>query len=190
MSVLEQVDADTRSILERYHFDEELFERLRAQVAAGELSPESNYVRGEIEPLRPDELVRLDEAGEDVREVGVRALRGGEVAMAVLNGGMATRFGGVVKGIVDAYGGKSFLEWKLLQARRVGEELGREVPCVVMNSFATDEATREFISSLDVPEPLYFKQSVSLRMNRDGSLFIDDDGTAAPYSPGHGDFVD
>jgi UTP--glucose-1-phosphate uridylyltransferase len=58
-----------------------------------------------------------------------------------------------------------------------------------MNSFATDDATREFVARLDVPEPMFFAQSVSLRLNEDGSLFVDDDGTAAPYAPGHGDFV-
>jgi UTP--glucose-1-phosphate uridylyltransferase len=59
----------------------------------------------------------------------------------------------------------------------------------VMNSFATDEATREFVAALDVPTPLFFSQSVSLRLNPDGSLFVDDDGKPAPYAPGHGDFV-
>jgi len=101
----------------------------------------------------------------------------------VLNGGMATRFGGVVKGIVEAVDGRSFLEWKLLDAEHAG------VPMVVMNSFATDEATREFVAALEFATPLFFSQSVSLRLNRDGSLFIDDDGKAVPYAPGHGDFV-
>src|SRR3712207_8661149 len=50
-------------------------------------------------------------------DAGVAAIRRGEVAMAVLNGGMATRFGGVVKGIVEAVDGRSFLEWKLREAR-------------------------------------------------------------------------
>ncbi len=127
-----------------------------------------------------DELVRLDDSA---RDLGVEALARGEVAVAVLNGGMATRFGGVVKGTVEAVDGRSFLEWKLLDAARAG------APVVVMNSFATDAATREFVARLDVPEPLFFTQSVSLRLNRDGSLFVDDDGTASPYAPGHGDFV-
>jgi UTP--glucose-1-phosphate uridylyltransferase len=168
------------SVVERYHFDESLFERLRALVADGTLSEESNYVRGEIEPLPESELTQLDRTHE---AAGRAAIDRDEVAAAVLNGGMATRFGGVVKGIVEAVEGRSFLEWKLLDAERAG------VPMVVMNSFATDEETREFVSGLEVPPPLFFSQSVSLRLNRDGSLFADDDGNAVPYAPGHGDFV-
>ena len=168
------------SIVERYHFDEPLFERLRALVADGTLSEESNYVRGRIEPLPSEALVPLDRA---LVHKGQEAIDRGEVAAAVLNGGMATRFGGLVKGIVEAVDGRSFLEWKLVDAERAG------VPMVVMNSFATDEATREFVSGLEVPPPLFFTQSVSLRLNPDGSLFEDDAGTTSPYAPGHGDFV-
>jgi UTP--glucose-1-phosphate uridylyltransferase len=119
----------------------------------------------------------------------------GEVAVAVLNGGMATRFGGLVKGVVAAFGGRSFLEWKLAQGRSIGGEAGCEVPYLVMNSFATDEATRTFIRQLrqgaghrNLPEPLFFNQTVSLRMNPDGSIFVEDDSRASPYAPGHGDF--
>ena len=168
------------SVVERYHFDEPLFERLRALVADGTLSEESNYVRGHVEPLPSEALVPLDRA---LVHEGQEAIDRGEVAAAVLNGGMATRFGGLVKGIVEAVDGRSFLEWKLLDAQRAG------VAMVVMNSFATDEATREFVSGLEVPPPLFFTQSVSLRLNPDGSLFEDDTGTTSPYAPGHGDFV-
>lgn len=168
------------SVVERYHFDEAQFERLRALVADGTLSQESNYVQGAIEPLSDDQLTQLDRAHE---AAGREAIERGEVAAAVLNGGMATRFGGVVKGIVEAIDGRSFLEWKLLDAERA------RVPAVVMNSFATDEATREFVAGLEVPPPLFFSQSVSLRLNPDGSLFADDEGNPVPYAPGHGDFV-
>jgi UTP--glucose-1-phosphate uridylyltransferase len=78
-------------ILERYGFDEQLFEGLRARVASGELSEGANLVRGELEPLHDDDVARLPEEAEP-------AFAG--VAVAVLNGGMATRFGGAVKGLV------------------------------------------------------------------------------------------
>ncbi len=125
-------------------------------------------MRGRIEPLDGEEVVRLpDDAEADLSDV----------AVAVLNGGMATRFGGVVKGLVEAVDGVSFLEWKLRDAEAAG------VPLVLMNSFATDEPTRTFLGDRDV---LAFVQSVSLRLNRDGSLFPG----PSPYSPGHGDFVE
>ena len=155
-------------ILARYGFDERLFEELRARVASGELSRESNLVRGELEPLTDDELAHLpDEAEPDFEGV----------AVAVLNGGMATRFGGAVKGLVDAVDGVSFLDWKLRDAAHAG------VPVVLMNSFATDEETREHLGDRD--DVVVFSQSVSLRLEPDGSVFPG----PSPYSPGHGDFA-
>jgi UTP--glucose-1-phosphate uridylyltransferase len=180
MSILERLDPESRDILERFHFDEALFEDLQAGIAEGTLSPESNWIRGKIEPLPAKELVQLS---DEHRERGAEAIRNREVGVAVLNGGMATRFGGVVKGIVEAVDGRSFLEWKLEDAAAKG------APAVVMNSFATDAATTEFVARLGLPPPISFAQSVSLRLNRDGSLFLDDRGHASPYAPGHGDFV-
>lgn len=155
-------------ILERYGFDERLFEELRARVASGELSQEANLVRGELEPLGDDDLARLpDEAEPDFAGV----------AVAVLNGGMATRFGGAVKGLVEAIDGVSFLDWKLRDAERAG------VPVVLMNSFATDVETREHL--VDRDDVIVFSQSVLLRLEPDGSVFPG----PSPYSPGHGDFA-
>jgi UTP--glucose-1-phosphate uridylyltransferase len=156
-------------ILERYGFDEERFEELRRKVASGELSPESNIVRGTLEPLGDDDLVHLSAEREGDLD---------GVAAAVLNGGMATRFGGAVKGLVEAVDGVSFLEWKLRDAERAG------VPLVLMNSFATDEATGEYLG--DRPGVTTFTQSVLLRLEPDGSLFPG----PSPYSPGHGDFAE
>lgn len=192
--LLDQVDPKTRSILHDYGFDEATFERLRREVAAGTLSERSNVVRGAVEPPPAGAITALPVPGgrehSAAFERGLAAIRRGEVAMAVLNGGMATRFGGAVKGIVEAVDGRSFLEWKLLEAARVAEAAGGAIPCVVMNSFATDDATREFLGSRSerLPRPMLFTQSVSLRLNPDGSLFREDDGRPSLYAPGHGDF--
>ncbi|HZD86479.1 MAG TPA: UTP--glucose-1-phosphate uridylyltransferase [Gaiellaceae bacterium] len=156
-------------ILDRYGFDERRFEELRRRVASGELSRESNLVRGRIEPLGEEEIVQLpDEADAELDGV----------AAAVLNGGMATRFGGAVKGLVEAVDGVCFLDWKLSDAERAG------VPVVLMNSFATDEETAAHVGERD--GVLMFAQSVSLRLEPDGSVFPG----PSPYSPGHGDFAD
>ena len=155
-------------ILERYGFDERLFEELRARVASGELSKESNLVRGELEPLADDELTQLPEEAEPDFD---------GVAVAVLNGGMATRFGGEVKGLIEAVDGVSFLDWKLYDAERAG------LPVVVMNSFATDAETRAYVGGRN--DVLVFNQSVLLRLAPDGSVFPG----PSPYSPGHGDFA-
>ena len=186
------VDDATREVLDRYGFDAERFEQLRARVAEGSLSLESNVVRGQVEPPAPGDVVALPPAGEDAdaRAAGLESLRAGEAAVVVLNGGMATRFGGVVKGTVEVLEGRSFLELKLASAAEVGERLGVAIPAAVMTSFATDAATRAFVTERGLPEPLYFSQSVSLRLEPDGTLFREADGRPSLYSPGHGDFLE
>lgn len=183
----------TGEILERYRFDPELFEELRKRVATRELTPESNRLAGKVEPPSADDLTQLPAHGKEgheaAYEAGLAAYGRGEVAVAVLNGGMATRFGGVVKGVVEAVDGLSFLELKAREAERAAKSSGGTVPFVVMNGFATDEPTRAFVARRGVPEPLFFSQSVLLRLTRDGELFRDEDGSPSPYSPGHGDFL-
>lgn len=189
-----EVDAGTRVILERYGFDAVRFSELRERVASGSLSPESNIVSGQVEPPRPRDVILLPEPQEEsyaeARRAGLEALGRGELATVVLNGGMATRFGGVVKGVVEAVEGQSFLEVKLRQIASAAAATGAEIPCAVMNSFATDAATRSFIEANRLPEPLFFTQFVSLRLNPDGSLFRDDEDKASLYSPGHGDLLE
>jgi UTP--glucose-1-phosphate uridylyltransferase len=181
------------AILEVYGFDEALFADLRARVRSGSLSPASNVVLGRVEPPLPEDLVSLPEPGtaahEAAQTAGSAALRAGEVASVVLNGGMATRFGGRVKGVVEAVDGRSFLEIKLGQTTELADRLSTSVPCAVMTSFATDGPTRDFLQARGVAEPLFFSQSVSLRLDRDGELFRTEDGQVSPYAPGHGDFL-
>jgi UTP--glucose-1-phosphate uridylyltransferase len=185
------VDADTRALLDGYGFDESLFESLRAKVASGVLSPESNIVRGEIRPPTTEDVTRLPEPGDleygAARGAGLEALERGEVAQVVLAGGMATRFGGVVKAVLAAVDGRSFLEAKLVQTRAVEQALGCTVPVALMTSFATDEAVRAHVVERRLGEPLVFHQFVSLRLEADGELFLDEERRPSPYAPGHGD---
>ena len=185
------VDQDTASVLERFGFDEPLFEALRARVVAGELSPESNLVRGAIEPPRETDVTPLPSPGdagyEDARSAGLEALGRGEVAQIVLAGGMATRFGGVVKAVLTAVDGKSFLEAKLEQTSALERALDASVPVALMTSFATDATIRGHVEDRGLGDPLVFHQFVSLRLEASGELFRDADGHASLYAPGHGD---
>ena len=189
---LGELDSGTRELLDRYGFDGAAFETLRARVAAGELSAASNVVQGDVEPPREHDLARLPEPGSGewsaARAAGIEAIRAGRAAQAVLAGGMATRFGGVVKGAVRALDGRTFLSWKLGETAALGEALGVEIPVVVMTSFQTDDETRAHVASLDVPVPLWFTQSISLRLTEAGDLF-EEAGRPSPYAPGHGDLV-
>jgi UTP--glucose-1-phosphate uridylyltransferase len=189
----EQLDAETQAVLERFGFDGAEFERLRAKVADGSLSGATNVVRGRVEPPAQEDLTPLPERGtpgwEEARAAGVESLRRGEVAQVILNGGMATRFGGVVKGIVEVFAGKSFLDLKLGETQRLADALDADVPTAVMTSFATDQATRAFLTARDGPEPVVFSQFVSLRLEPDGSLFRSAEGAPSLYGPGHGDVL-
>ena len=169
-------------------FDRGLLEHFAVEIAAGRLDVTSNRITGELEIVGPREIVRTAELSESERrrlsELGGAALARGEVAAAVLNGGMATRFGGAVKGIVEAFGGRSFLEIKLEQALAQGP-----VPFLVMNSFATHALTLEFLRERGLVDRVStFLQSVSLRLTPRGEVFRDASGALSPYAPGHGDF--
>jgi len=191
--IIDEVDAGTRAVLERFGFDAGAFEALRAGVASGALSPGSNVVTGRVEPPTEGDITLLPDPGSDAWEetldAGVEALTAGRVGQVVLAGGMATRFGGVVKGAVDALDGRSFLSWKLGETTRLADALGATIPVALMTSFQTEDETRAHVASLDVPEPLWFSQYVSLRLTEDGELFLAD-GRPSLYAPGHGDLLD
>lgn len=191
-TLLADVDVDSRRVLDAYGFDESAFLALQSRVCDGTLSPTSNIVRGRVEPPSREDIVALPRAGEReyeaARTSGLEVLAAGAVASVVLNGGMATRFGGAVKGIVEAVDGRSFLELKLAQTAALADALGAEIPTAVMTSFATDGPTRQFLAGEGLA-PLYFSQYASLRLERDCSLFRTEGGGVSLYGPGHGDFL-
>jgi UTP--glucose-1-phosphate uridylyltransferase len=189
--VIAGIDPELAELLERFGFDAELFETLRARVAGGTLSPESNIVRGTLEPPADGDVTPLPRPGEpghdEAHEAGVEALRSGAVAQIVLAGGMATRFGGVVKAVLEAVDGASFLEAKLVQTRALEHELEATLPVGLMTSFATDEAVRAHVVERELGDVLVFNQFVSLRLDPAGELFRGADDRPSPYAPGHGD---
>ena len=157
-------------------------------IAAGQLGRASNLAPGPIEPAGREHVEELEAlpAGEraELERLGAGAIARGRVAVAVLNGGMATRFGGDVKGIVEAVGGKSFLEIKLAQARRLGP-----VPFLIMNSFATHARSLDFLARRGLSrEVRVFLQNLSLRLTPSGDALQDEEGRVSLYAPGHGDF--
>jgi UTP--glucose-1-phosphate uridylyltransferase len=185
--------AETAELLERYGFSRPSFEALRARLARGEASDASNRLRGTVEPPYPGDVKPLPALGSDARrelaERGSQAIEAGKVAAVVLAGGMATRFGGVVKAAVEVAEGKTFLDLKLADIRAsAARALGR-VPTYLMTSFATDHEVRRLAQAASSPEApvATFAQFISLRLNPDGTLFRDARGEVSPYAPGHGD---
>jgi UTP--glucose-1-phosphate uridylyltransferase len=188
-----QIDESTRALLDAHGFDRQLFSSLRERMLSGELSAAHNRIRGEIGLPGADDIRKLpapsDPRWDELGERGLAAMRGGEVGCVVLAGGMATRFGGVVKAQVDALPGHSFLSLKLADIRAAARQAGARVPVMLMSSFATHDTLVELAAqeSCDEVPVEVFCQFISLRLTPEGEIFRDDEGAPSPYAPGHGD---
>lgn len=190
--------ADPLDALAQLAIDRAQLARWQQQVAAGELSRANNAVRGELLAPPPGTIGQLPGKGtrsfRELARLGGEAIGRGELGVVVLNGGMATRFGGMVKGTVDVLGpGRSFLALAMADVQRAQAAHGGVVPVWLMNSFATDAATREHFAAhdhfgLDPAQVHHFLQFASVRLEPDGSLFRTSDGSLSPYGTGHGDF--
>ncbi|MFK7987026.1 MAG: UTP--glucose-1-phosphate uridylyltransferase [Sandaracinaceae bacterium] len=186
----EAIDAETLSLLQRFRFDAPRFEELRARLAADDLD---NRIVGDVAPPSPEDVPTLPPRGSEswaaLAKRGLDALAAGHVGMVTLAGGMATRFGGVVKAAVPAIGSDSFLALKLRDVQRLSEKTGARVPSFLMTSFATHaEVDALAVAASRQATPVEaFRQSISLRLAPDGQLFRTEDGAFSPYAPGHGD---
>jgi UTP--glucose-1-phosphate uridylyltransferase len=174
-----------RQVLERYHFDRD---RLRAQATAlarGEHA--ENRVAGRVTPPEPGDVVSLPapDTAEARRfaEIGRDAFRRGECALVVLAGGMATRMGGVVKALVEALPGHSFLELRLREVAAIERVAEQTPPLWLMSSYATDEKLRSALGArLDGERVAVFPQHLSLRLTPDGHVWKDAQGRPSLYA--------
>lgn len=174
-------------------FDRDWFEAEASRL--NERGRRDNHVTGLLSPPEPADIVdvptRGDEGWSEYTAAGEAALAGGEMAFVVLAGGMATRMGGVVKALVEALPGHTFLDLRLRGHRLLEERVGRRIPFWLMTSDATDAPIREALGAdLDGYNIATFPQRLSLRLNTDGSLYNDESGRLSPHAPGHGDLPD
>jgi UTP--glucose-1-phosphate uridylyltransferase len=169
--------------------------QLQAFIARLAKGPESNAVKGVLTPPGAGDVRALPEPGTAERArlaaLGHQALAAGQVGVVILAGGMATRFGGVVKAVVEVLDGKSFLQLKHDDVARVAQRVGVRIPVMVMSSFATHERilahVREAGLHSDATPFEVFPQFVSLRLTPTGAPFREADGDISPYATGHGD---
>ncbi len=179
------------------------FDRARFLALAGTLTdgdPEirrrtRNTVKGEVTPPAPGEVAELPPPGsperERMRARGAAALAAGELAFCTMAGGMATRMGGIVKALVSVFDEHSFLDLRLGENRSASARAGRPVPLWLMTSDATHDALTEALAKAGAPAHVAcFMQDLSLRLNPDGTLFLDDNGQPSTHATGHGDLVD
>lgn len=193
---LEQLPPGMKQLLERHHFDPTRFERLAARLANGPVDHAAeNRVRGRVEPPQAGDVSDLPEPGspesQRLEALGLAALASGRCALVVLAGGMATRMGGVVKALVEAVPGRTFLDLRLAEMDALEKRVGRRVPLWLMSSHATDAALREALGDrIDGEHVAVFPQSLSLRVTPEGDLFHDSAGKVSEHAPGHGDLPD
>lgn len=195
---MKSLTAEHIDILRRHGFDQALFEGWQQAVAKKKLSIENNRVRGEILAPEAGQIHSLPNKGtaesDDLEELGRSTIRDDKLGVVILNGGMATRFGGVVKGVVEVLGGRSFLGLKLEDVRRAQEQFGGRIEVFVMNSFATEKSTIAHILDhdhfgLEPGQIHHYTQFVSVRMKPNGHIFTTGEGDISPHGPGHGDCI-
>jgi UTP--glucose-1-phosphate uridylyltransferase len=174
-------------------------QRLRAWARdLGQGREARNRLPGTVEPPAPGDIVDAPVPGtaEHARlhAIGLEALRRGQVALCVLAGGMATRMGGVVKSLVEALPGKTFLDLRLAENAHLQRLGGHRVPLWLMTSEPTDGPIREALEGkLDGDYLATFEQFVSPRLTKssgNAELFLDEHGQPSVHATGHGDLPD
>jgi UTP--glucose-1-phosphate uridylyltransferase len=188
-------DAETAAALERFGFDRDNFERLRGRLRTVGEGAEQNVVAGKVTAPAPGDVGELPARGTPARaaleERGWKAISAGEVGVVILAGGMATRFGGVVKAAAEVVDGRSFLDVKLADVAVVAARANANIPAYLMASFATGDAVRKLGEARRTPRvPVEtFTQFVSVRLSPDAGLFLGNDGRPSLYATGHGDLT-
>ena len=186
-------DETTNELLQAFGYDPKTSERLRQRLRDGLASATSNRITGNVTLPAPEDVFRLPDESSDaykeLRAEGERAIRSGEVGCIILAGGMATRFGGVVKAAVDALPGHSFLALKLAEIDAKARALGAQIPVYLMTSFATHGIVSQLARELSTANVAAhaFPQGIALRLFENGEIFRDENGELSPYAPGHGD---
>ena len=176
---LDQLPRELLDKLARYHFDRERLVTFAKELASGK--QRDNFVQGRLSPPRAGDLAELPAAdSKEYAELVARgraALEAGQVALAVLAGGMATRMGGVVKALVEAVPGKTFLELRLAEVEADRKKYGKAPPLWLMASSATVEPLKEALGARNDGEQVaVFTQCASLRLTPEGELFCDSSG--------------
>ncbi len=190
---LAALPSDVQALLKHHRFDAERFKRLASRLSTE--SAEDNFVKGQISPPGSEDLAELPAIGSpgyaQLVALGEQALRDGKVALLVLAGGMATRMGGVIKALVDAIPGKSFLDLRRAEMRALERRYGVAPPLWLMTSHATDAGIRAALGAdLDGKSVATFTQHLSLRVTPAGDVFLDKHGRPSEHAPGHGDLPD
>ncbi|MFA6475305.1 MAG: UTP--glucose-1-phosphate uridylyltransferase [Patescibacteria group bacterium] len=176
---------------------------LHIKLQSGELD-QTSFVLSPTQLLVPEpkNIVQYDAGSSNI---GITALKHDELLLFWLNGGAATRYGSnLAKGVSPVIDDISYLELKILDLLRVTKthHLASHPPVVIMNSFVTDQPTREHLdmlykkySALDptrihfVVQQEHIPRFTNTAVREDIDVFVDQQGKLSWAPCGHGDFV-
>jgi UTP--glucose-1-phosphate uridylyltransferase len=186
--------AHIAAVLSRFGFDPSRFDTLRARLLATTTPEDLHLIRASVAPPPPGCAEPLPAQGTAERLAlaaeGAEAMARGELGSVVLAGGMATRFGSVVKALasLELDDGP---DWCFLDAKLRDLTLQKgAVPGAIMTSFATHEGIASWLAARGVADIALAPQFVSVRLTPTGELFLDGDGAPSLYATGHGDLPD
>ncbi|MDB4993950.1 MAG: UTP--glucose-phosphate uridylyltransferase [Myxococcaceae bacterium] len=195
---LASLSSEVRRRLDNAGFDSARLKKLAATLvggASGDARRDGRNRVREVKAPSSDEILVAPTRGtpeaKHLLALGEAAIARGEVAFCVMAGGMATRMGGVVKALVEAVPGKTFLDLRLAENKTISDRVGRPVPLWLMTSEATQEGIASALANSQAPAHVKtFTQDLGLRLTAEGRLFVDGEGEPSVYATGHGDLVD
>lgn len=151
---------------------------------------------GKIEPISTMKLKQVKDNSEHYRELGLEAIRKGEVGAVLLAGGMGTRLGFEgPKGMCDIGVTRPVYIFQRIfeNLLEVVKEAGKPVPLFIMTSYLNNLDTRRFLEEqnyfgYDPDYVSFFVQDMSPCLDRDGNMFFENDHTIAMSPNGNGGF--
>jgi UDP-N-acetylglucosamine pyrophosphorylase len=177
--LMESKSQSLESLLRDHGFDPNVHQQLKLDLQAGRIGLSQNRlaVNQNIEDVsEKDVFDATKELSEDYYNLGLEALKNGELGVVTLAGGLGSRWtkgAGVVKSLnpFAKISGKhrNFIESHLAKSRMISNQCGNPIPHVITTSYLTHEAISEFLdrdNKFGYKGPLYLSPGrvVGLRM--------------------------
>jgi hypothetical protein len=164
-----------QSLLAELGFDRTQHEQVRDDLRSGRIGLSQNRLPASttIENVESADVIDARQADEEARQIGLRSLKAGEVAVFSLAAGAGSRWtqgAGVVKALhpFARLSGKhrSFLEVHLAKTRRIGRLAGVTPAHLIATSYLTNAPIANAVSTIKLDAPLRLSpgKSIGLRM--------------------------
>lgn len=143
-------------LLTEYGFDDELHQQIKSDLKLGRIGLAHNRipVNIKIEDVNEKDVFFIKEVNNNKNaEIGLQALKNGELAIVNLAGGVGSRWtkgAGVVKSLNHfcklSGHHRSFIETHLAKNRKISLQVKRPIPHVFTTSYLTHDAINDFLN--------------------------------------------